>query len=287
MLTSKQLIEITGISRATMNNYVAWGLLPRPEVKKPEGAGERARQLGYFPDEAVDRVAEIQDLKKQGLTMDQIIARLVGGNVAAEAPALAADVQATAVSDGGIRLTLEGLDQPAYMVNYNFLVEWSNPAATRDLFGIAGELPSEISARSLFKLMLNSAAARPWADRAGLLGFLVAVAKVRLPRQSLAVLGSDVAADDLAALEDLYDDTAPVRTGMVCESHLNLAAPEEEPRWQTVFASFYREGILFAHQSSQAPSETFLELLSRRDQLIRTVVADRKPVLTPVCTLVA
>jgi adenylate cyclase len=113
------------------------------------------------------------------------------------------------------------------------------------------------------------------------------VAKVRLPWQSLAVLGFDVAADDLAALEDLYDDTAPVRTSMVCESHLNLAAPEEEPRWQAVFASFYREGILFAHQSLQAPSETFLELLSRRDQLIRTVVADRKPVLTPVCTLVA
>ncbi len=30
MLNSKQLIEITGISRATLNNYVALGILPKP-----------------------------------------------------------------------------------------------------------------------------------------------------------------------------------------------------------------------------------------------------------------
>ncbi len=43
MLTSKQLLEKTGISRATMNNCIALRLLPKPDVEKPEGAGERAR----------------------------------------------------------------------------------------------------------------------------------------------------------------------------------------------------------------------------------------------------
>ena len=68
-----------------MNNYVALRLLPKPDVKKPEGAGERARQLGYFPDDAVDRIAEIQRLKHEGLSMDQISAHL-GAAANAEPP---------------------------------------------------------------------------------------------------------------------------------------------------------------------------------------------------------
>jgi adenylate cyclase len=302
MLTSKQLIDVTGISRATMNNYVAQGLLPRPDVKKPEGAGERARQLGYFPDDAVDRVAEIQDLKKQGLTMDQIVARLVGGTavvtekpaaVSAPAPAPAATaVPAPALTtiptpDAGIRLTLDDLDQPAYMVNYNFHVEWSNQAATRDLFGVDDRLDPEIDARSLFKLVLNSPTAHAWVDRSALLAFQLSIAKVRLPKQSLGGLGAEVSAADFEILGSLYDDTTPARAGMLCEVHLNLAAADDEPRWHTVFASFFREGILFVHQAADTPAETFLELLSRRDHLIRSVVKSRQPILTPVCVLVA
>ena len=294
-----------------MNNYVALGLLPRPDVKKPEGAAERARQLGYFPDDAVDRVAEIQSLKKQGLTMNQIVARLVEDAAVAatvdEVPATAVEVaveltptppppsspEVTPLSDavpaagGGVRLTLDDLDEPAYMVNYNFHVEWANPAAIRDLFGVEGRLEPEIDARSLFKLVLNSPVARPWVDRTALLAFQLSIAKVRLPRQTLGGLGAEVSSDDLAALEALYDDTAAARPGMLCEIHLNLAATGDEPRWQTVFASFFREGILFAHQPSEAPSETFLALLARRDQLIRAVVKSRQPILTPVCALVA
>ncbi len=288
MLTSKQLIEITGISRATMNNYVAQGLLPRPDVKKPEGGGERARQLGYFPDDAVDRVAEIQDLKRQGLTMGQIVVRLVGGAAvvtekpaavtapASETKAVPAPALTTVPTpDGGVRLTLDDLDQPAYMVNYNFHVEWSNRAATRDLFGIDDRLEPEIDARSLFKLVLNSPTARSWVDRSTLLAFQLSIAKVRLPKQSLGGLGAEVSAADLEILGSLYDETTPARPGMLCEVHLNLAASDDEPRWHTVFASFFREGILFVHQAADTPAETFLELLSRRDHLIRSVVKSR------------
>ena len=301
MFTSKKLLEITGISRATMNNYVALGLLPRPDVKRPEGVGERARQLGYFPDDAVDRVAEVRRLKKDGLTMDQIVARLVSGGggsdtgeePAALAPAPAATTLSTAkpasvpAPDGSVRLTLDQLDQPAFMVNYNFLVEWCNPAAARELFGISGQLESAIGTRNLFKLLLNSPVVRPWVDRAALLAFQLSIAKIRLPKKSLAMLGGEVSAGDLGSLEALYDDTEPARPGMLCEAaHLNLAASGDAPRWCTVFASFFREGILFVHQPAETPSETFLELLSRRDQLIRAVVKSRQPILTPVCALV-
>ncbi len=49
MLTSKQLLEKMGISRATMNNYIALRLLPKPDVEKPEGAGEGPVGSAIFP----------------------------------------------------------------------------------------------------------------------------------------------------------------------------------------------------------------------------------------------
>ncbi|MDG2482333.1 MAG: hypothetical protein P8Q36_15910 [Alphaproteobacteria bacterium] len=63
MLTSKELIEQAGISRATLNNYIALGLLPKPEVMAPEGGDSKARRIGYFPDEAVTVLERVRVLK--------------------------------------------------------------------------------------------------------------------------------------------------------------------------------------------------------------------------------
>ena len=65
MLTSKQILDATKISRATLNNYIGLGLLPKPIIRKP-GPGEgRARQIGYFPDECLALVQIIQKFKKR------------------------------------------------------------------------------------------------------------------------------------------------------------------------------------------------------------------------------
>ena len=45
MLNSKQLIETTNISRATLNNYVALGILPSPVIRAP---GDALRMLSLI-----------------------------------------------------------------------------------------------------------------------------------------------------------------------------------------------------------------------------------------------
>src|SRR5512133_2328670 len=73
MLTSVALLEGAGISRATLNNYIADGLLPRPEVRRQASApGEAPTTLGYFPDWALDRIQQLQELKRSGISMDDI-----------------------------------------------------------------------------------------------------------------------------------------------------------------------------------------------------------------------
>jgi len=82
VLTSKDVLERTGISRATLNNYIATGLLPRPDVQAPGAGDGAAPRIGYFPDGTVERIAEIQRLKREGWSIARIAARFAGAPTA-------------------------------------------------------------------------------------------------------------------------------------------------------------------------------------------------------------
>lgn len=94
MLSSKEVLERTGISRATLNNYIGSGLVPRPEVLPPSPEHGAAPRIGYFPDDTVARIGQIQRLKQQGWSIARIAAHLGGAPV--EAP-VAAPVPPAAV----------------------------------------------------------------------------------------------------------------------------------------------------------------------------------------------
>lgn len=85
MLTSKEILEQTGISRATLNNYIGWGIVPKPEVLPPEPQDGGAPRIGYFADEIVGRIADIQRLKKGGWSMARIAAHFGAAPMAAAA----------------------------------------------------------------------------------------------------------------------------------------------------------------------------------------------------------
>ena len=59
MLSSKEIIDATDISRATLNNYISLGLLSKPVVTNPGGGADGPRQLGFFPDHSIERIREI------------------------------------------------------------------------------------------------------------------------------------------------------------------------------------------------------------------------------------
>lgn len=80
LITSKEILHKTGISRATLNNYIKVGILPKPVVKKPGDGQERTRQIGYFPVDALDRIALVRRLKREGNPMAVIIG-MMGGSM--------------------------------------------------------------------------------------------------------------------------------------------------------------------------------------------------------------
>ena len=141
MINSKQLIELTGISRATLNNYVALGILPNPLIRTLRGEEGRATRLGYFEEDAVACIKKVQKLKKQGLSMAKISEQL-GGHVPSSSPgksSIAANISSSVAKRGpltdlSLEASIENLPGPAYMVNNNFELIWRNDCAVDTFF---------------------------------------------------------------------------------------------------------------------------------------------------------
>jgi class 3 adenylate cyclase len=76
--TSKEVLERTGISRATLNNYIGCGIVPKPDVLPPEPQDGAAPRIGYFPDSVIQRIDEIQRLKKKGWSITRISEHFLG-----------------------------------------------------------------------------------------------------------------------------------------------------------------------------------------------------------------
>jgi class 3 adenylate cyclase len=79
LVTSKEIIERTKISRATLNNYIKYGLLPRPLVRIPSKSHEGPTKIGYFPRWVIQKVRDVQRMKREGKTMDEITRLLSQG----------------------------------------------------------------------------------------------------------------------------------------------------------------------------------------------------------------
>lgn len=86
MISSKALLDQTGMSRATLNNYIALGILPKPIVMSQADDAQAGvnRLLGYFPPDAIDRVRAVQSLKSEGLSIAEIVEYLRENGIESE-----------------------------------------------------------------------------------------------------------------------------------------------------------------------------------------------------------
>lgn len=302
MLTSFEVMQAANISRATLNNYIAQGLLPRPLVKNPEpGASTQARQIGYFPDDVLARLERIRQLKKDGYAMAEI-ARQLDEEAPMQAPEtvhtpfaesaaqpVAADNKgaqlAAPACSAPLRLTIDHIPFPAYMVNYNFEITWHNEAARTELLGEFDRLPADIKERNALAYLLKGRLGRSAANREELLQFYLLLGKGRLSCKNLTDVLTGQADTPVMQMGESLAEARP--SGTLMQLPLTLCLENGEVAHYNVYASYYREGILLVYQSGHADSDSLLGLLERRDEVIRNLLKKRLPVLTDVAVLVA
>ena len=223
MISSKELLEKTGISRATLNNYISSGLLSKPLVQQVSGESNGPKLLGYFPDSALQRIELIQQLKKEGLSMGEIIARFGAQKPADDASKPASTQEAAGPADRSaptsgarpLHLTIDELSYPAYMVNHSFELTWYNDAARERFLGRFETLPPTSEGRNLFLLLLQASENKPAAYHRELLRPHLSFAKDRVSKASLLSACRTLDPERIALLDTLYGETKTDRKSVV------------------------------------------------------------------------
>jgi class 3 adenylate cyclase/DNA-binding transcriptional MerR regulator len=289
MLNSKQLIERTGMSRATLNNYVALGILPNPVIKtSPDDAG-RATRLGYFDESALDTIAEVHALKKDGFTMAQIAEKLATPtNKAAVNPESTPQVGGhLPIGNLSMDSSIASLPGPSYMVNNNFELIWWNDSAAESLFESAETIPADLESRSLFTLLFSAQINHSAENLKDLIRPHIAASKKRLSQQALIKVYSSLSANNLNIMKELYDEVEPATKAPFLHYPVILPGLADELLYCDLYICFYREGILFTYMPVALEDDFLLEFLSKRNYVINELLRSRKPHLTNVAIMVA
>ncbi len=290
MLTSKEIIEQTGISRATLNNYISCGLVPRPRVLPPGPEHGAAPRIGFFPDDTITRVETIQRLKREGWSITRIVEHFSGRVTDAEAPnregwgqspsvaatPTAVPVQAVAQSIAAWRLTLQDFDQPTYLVGDGFRLMWVNePARSSLLSPLTGQSPGVGNSIFPHLLALEAGSARD-----AILQFHLETAKDR------AAVPSDLfdalALDQARRLEVLFRQARTRGASLVHEVHVPPAGGVPS---RLLHAVHFREGVAFAYGvQDAAEAAVSLPRATIRPQAAQAPAA---PAVTSIAVLVS
>jgi adenylate cyclase len=214
LISSIDILDRTGLSRATLNNYIKMGIIPRPIVRKPEKASIKARQIGYFPSSVLDTIKEIIQYKSEGYSMDEICdhMRLKANDlpITADSVTSDADEQAgdnkkqmpdeerrtdqemsdimIAVKTNEIKLTINDLQCPAYLISNNFEIDWINTEAEETIFGQNIHSITIAESRNIFRLFIGMGLMQSVESRHAILDFHMSLFKQRSSKEELEKL---------------------------------------------------------------------------------------------------
>lgn len=312
MITSKYLLEQTGLSRATLNNYISLGLLPKPIVKRiATDPGAKLTTLGYFPDWAVSRVQLIKSLKKQGLSIDAICQKIASENDTVTYSEDFTEENNKYSRDSlndykkaslekehvmtmnnklsekmnpqeSLNVSIDSIPYPAYMINYECGLVWLNDAAQQSFF-IDSAIPDRAEDRSIIPKLFEWARNLSESDKETLFKSHFNVVKHRLSKESLSKTILSLPQEERRWLESCYEQSAPPKNTLIQDTTLRHAINVNK----RIIAISFREGVLFTYVPKSADADQLLEWLSHRDSVIRTLLSQRLPVLTPVAAMVA
>lgn len=320
-IDSIELMKRTGLSRATLNNYIRMGFLPRPSVRRPEGRSN-VRRVGFFPIEAMTTIEKIRNLKKEGMSMQEVRAILEKGDTAddrenVERIERVPDISATADLPFGtagsvhprvepskntsypphpedlrkngdeIQLTLQELAAPAYLVNNNFEVDWINRQAEELIFRAPVAQIQEAEGRNVFRLLFENALPET-GDKLteGLLPLHMKFFRARHPKSFLDKVCEGMGSARISALQSQYERVGAVQGGLH-ESYISMLSPSGTKQIFHVHAIVYREGVFFVYAPPEQLIAGIAELLCSRGKIIQELLKRRLPTLVSFCVLVA
>lgn len=311
LISSIDILDRTGLSRATLNNYIKMGILPRPLVRKPETSSSKAKQIGYFPPSVLDAIRKIRQYKEEGYSMDEIcehlraeVARPSLDDDADEGSGHAGPMQdgerrtdretgektrevLMSVRTNEVKLTINDLQCPAYLINNNFEIDWINAEAEEMIFGQSVQSIKMAEGRNIFRLFIGMGLIQSVDSHHPIIDFHLALFKQKSPKEELEKLYQGITKRDIRILSDIHDMIDSTSPAVVRETYLNLDFHHDSDVVYRVNHIKFREGILCVYVPADTMMQGVVELLSRRGRIIQDLLKQRMPTLVSFAVLVA
>lgn len=291
MISSKELMERAGISRATLNNYISMGILERPNVLSAVEGEAGVPRLGFFPESALSRIGKVKQLKSQGISMAEIAEKL-----SSEPSSDTVEQESTAERRGfetknpnklSVELSVNNIPGPAFMLNNNFELTWWNEHAADTFFELDRVIDRDIAARNVFHLLLNREQAHQLVNFPQLLEVTMQAAKKRMNQKALATVYPLLEAEDVKLLSGLYDRVEAIGDVDIVHHTFDINDDEGNEKAHTLYICFFREGIFFSFLPADEDGAALMQMLSQRDRVMQDIMKKRRPFLTNLVTMVA
>ncbi len=295
-LNSDELIDQCEISKPTLDYYIKLGIIPKPIVRH-----DKDGLIGYFPPEIINVIDKVKRLKDEGETIEEIVKKM------RNAPAPEAEgnehsqkkryffeertekvvKDAMEADNRGLHLTLVDIHTPAYLMNYQFEIEWINEQAETMVFGKNIRTIRDVEYRNVFRLFLNwefTNFIKNWEE---FLHYHMIFFKARQPKEQIAHLYSNISQKEIDYLQKVYDGTEAVHLEKIYQHFINLVEKDKPEERYVVYTTFFREGMFFLYLPADSVPVGISEYLSNREVLVKELLQQRLPTLVSFSVLVA
>jgi len=310
LVSSVEILSITGISRATLNNYIKMKIIPRPIVRKPENENLKAKKIGYFPRRVLDIIYTVQRMKKEGRSMEYISKNLSVDNASGqfeipesnhEYNSRKSDFTENQLKEGesgshseeilqlneGIKLTINDVQCPAFLINNKFEIEWINNEAEEEIFSINVSSIRESSERNIFKLFSRMGYMEGSINNDDLVTYIMKFVRHKFEKNNLMKLYNGIRGKEVDFLERIYDRVEPLFNDSLHETYLNISSCDKGSKSYHAYHIVFREGILCLFSQMDQVFHGIVQLLSSRGRIINELLKQRMPSLVSFSVLVA
>jgi class 3 adenylate cyclase/DNA-binding transcriptional MerR regulator len=298
-ISSVEVTNITGISRATLNNYIKYGLLPKPEIRKPQTEGAKAVKIGYFPRTVLDILLRIREMKKEGYSMKDIVNLMNKGEAPVNSGLVDGSIQAVKdvceesgtgkyIQSSNVALTMNDIKCPAYLLNSNFEIDWINDEGEEKLFNRQIRYIKESNSRNIFKLFIEMGYLNGNENKNNLLIFHMSLYKCKYQKVHIKKLFQGITPREIEKFEKLYDGASAICKDSVNQAYVAFRKPnQEETTAYHVYFMTFREGTLILYEKIDSLMQGISEILTNRSWVINDLLQQRLPTLTSFSVLVA
>jgi class 3 adenylate cyclase len=177
------------------------------------------------------------------------------------------------IKDGGLRVTIDRIDQPAYLVNANLEITWYNEAA-RPWLGDFEQLPEASRGKHVLQHLSRGIFGQRADNQSAFNKLHWEAGRTRLASTAMGDMALALGAD--------------ATKGLFTELPISLRQEDQQEVHYLAQISYFREGILFIYRPGRNRiAGTLLEAFSQHDETIYSLLEKPLPVLTDVAVLVA